>query len=123
MPLNSWGTQASRPNHASSYLPRVVQQRAWHVLTSRQISRLDTSRHIQVLAVLKSIAAEAMGAEVAPDVPLMSAGLDSLGAVELRNGISAKFGISMPATIAFDYPTLQVRFYMQSLAAHLQTEY
>ena len=56
-------------------------------------------------------------------MPLMSAGLDSLGAVELRNGISAKFGISMPATIAFDYPTLQVRFYMQSLAAHLQTEY
>ena len=62
-----------------------------------------------MLAVLNPIAAEAIGAEVAPDVPLMSAGLDSLGAVELRNGITAKFGISMPATIAFDYPTLQAR--------------
>lgn len=62
----------------------------------------------QVSAILKSMAAEAMGAEVDAEVPLMSAGLDSLGAVELRNGISAKFGISLPATFSFDYPTLQV---------------
>ena len=74
----------------------------------------STYHDIQVLAVLKSIAAEAMGAEVAPDVPLMSAGLDSLGAVELRNGISAKFGISMPATVAFDYPTIQARIYLHN---------
>ena len=51
-----------------------------------------------------------MGADVAPDEPLMSAGLDSLAAVELRNGISARFGSSLPATIALDYPTLQVSF-------------
>ena len=77
---------------------------------------------IQVLAVLKAIAAVAMGAEVAPDMPLMSAGLDSLSAVELRNGISAKYGISMPATVAFDYPTLQANVYTQSAAAALQTK-
>lgn len=57
--------------------------------------------------MLTTLASEAMGAEVAPDQPLMSAGLDSLGAVELRNGVSAKFGVSLPATVAFDYPTLQ----------------
>ena len=64
-----------------------------------------------------------MGAEVAPNVPLMSAGLDSLGAVELRNGITAKFGISMPATVAFDYPTLQARVFLHSIAPEMQIEH
>ena len=64
--------------------------------------------HCQVLGIIKSIAAEVMGGEVAVELPLMSAGLDSLGAVELRNGISARFGISLSATFSFDYPNLQV---------------
>ena len=33
------------------------------------------------------------------------AGLDSLGAVELRNAVSKAFGIPVPASLAFDYPT------------------
>ncbi len=31
--------------------------------------------------------------------------MDSLGAVELRNAVAIEFGISVPATLAFDYPT------------------
>jgi len=34
------------------------------------------------------------------------AGLDSLGAVELRMAISARFAVDAPATLAFDYPTI-----------------
>ena len=45
--------------------------------------------------------------------PLMEAGLDSLGAVELRNALGAKFGIKLPATTTLDYPTVS------ALAAHL----
>ena len=45
------------------------------------------------------------GADVAQNIALAQAGLDSLGAVELRNGIAAKFGIALPSTVAFDYPT------------------
>lgn len=55
------------------------------------------------------LARDVMGAEVKPGEPLMSAGLDSLAAVELRNAVAARFGASLPATVALDYPTLQVR--------------
>lgn len=43
----------------------------------------------------------------------MQAGLDSLGAVELRNALMARFGIAVSATVAFDHPT------PAALAAHV----
>jgi acyl carrier protein len=46
-----------------------------------------------------------MGGTTAPDSPFMEAGIDSLGAVQLRNEMSAAFGIELPPTITFDYPT------------------
>ena len=39
-------------------------------------------------------------------VPLAEAGLDSVGSVELRNSISQLLGTELPATVAFDYPTI-----------------
>ncbi len=41
------------------------------------------------------------------DEPLMEAGLDSIGAVELRNSVASKYGIDLPATISFDQPTVR----------------
>ena len=38
--------------------------------------------------------------------PLPQAGLDSLGAVELRNALTARFAVELPATVTFDYPSV-----------------
>lgn len=55
---------------------------------------------------LLEIATGVLGAEVAPDQPLMEAGLDSIGAVELRNAVQDAFGVELPATVTYDYPTV-----------------
>lgn len=44
--------------------------------------------------------------QVADQTPFMEAGLDSLGAVELRNALADQLGVALPATATFDYPTI-----------------
>ena len=61
-----------------------------------------------------------LGERVNPDQPLMEAGLDSLGAVELRNAVAAKFGVELSATATIDYPTAATL--ASYLAAHMAPE-
>jgi acyl carrier protein len=70
------------------------------------IDRLDIVREVvrdRVVSVLKLDASEPPGRHDR----LMDAGLDSLMAVQLRNQLSAAFGVErLPATVMFDYPTI-----------------
>ncbi len=43
---------------------------------------------------------------ISEDDPLMESGLDSLGAVELRQTLSSVFKLNLPPPIIFDYPSI-----------------
>jgi acyl carrier protein len=59
-----------------------------------------------VEAQVAAAVAAVLGREVARDAPLMEEGLDSLGAVELRNALARQFSLELPATLTFDYPSV-----------------
>ena len=63
-------------------------------------------RALSLEAVLELVRRTAGGA-VDADAPLMEAGVDSLGAVELRNQLQAAAGekAALPSTLVFDHPT------------------
>ncbi|MFJ5130901.1 type I polyketide synthase [Streptomyces sp. NPDC088555] len=58
-----------------------------------------------VLREVATVLGASGAGSLSPQQVLKELGLDSLMAVELRRRLSAESGISLPATLAFDYPT------------------
>ncbi len=75
------------------------------------VSLAAGEREGAVLEVVRGEVARALGhaspAAVASDRPLQEMGFDSLMAVELRNRLAARSGLSLPTTLVFDHPTAQ----------------
>ena len=70
-----------------------------------------------LLNELKQMASEVINKDVSVDAPLMDAGLDSIGATELSNKISAHLNTELSPTLLFDHPSLR------SIADALSADY
>lgn len=83
----------------------------WPDLVENDVSQVVSAQagvSVDSEGVLKKVAAiveRQLGKSLQPESQLMEAGLDSLGAVELRSALGVAFDLELPATLAFDYPT------------------
>ncbi len=59
-----------------------------------------------LITKISEIVQQMLGIAVDASQPLMEAGLDSLGAVELRTSLGAAFNMELPATVTFDHPSV-----------------
>ena len=67
----------------------------------------DAERVAAVASDVARIVREVASVEVGPADPLMDSGIDSLAGIELKNKVEAMYGVELPATAAFDYPSVE----------------
>ena len=88
-------------------------------ITARVRALPAGQRRAALLSHLRERALHVLGRDpdtvLDPRRPLKEVGLDSLTAVELRNTLAQSLGQRLPATLLFDYPSLE------TLAGHLAT--
>ena len=100
------GGAGGRAPRGISRAPALVAQSTWldELAATPEPRRAGVAIELVRAEVARLLALEGPGA-IAPDRPLATLGLDSLMALELRGALGRRTGASLPATLAFDYPT------------------
>jgi myxalamid-type polyketide synthase MxaE and MxaD len=108
LPMSAIGPallEASRSGAAQVLVMRPGEPAAAQVKPVAASRRKETGRSVAE-AVREAVAHVLGSGDVAEDRPLGELGLDSLMAVELRNRLARELERPLPATLAFDYPTV-----------------
>ena len=112
----TWSLLLSRLARQQGILSRMAEPREEraHARAARSAQMASAGLKKETEKTVLRVVCAALGTEtIGEEEPLADAGMDSLLAVELRNALQREVGVALPATVAYDYPTVR------ALAQHL----
>jgi acyl carrier protein len=94
------------PHLFAAYSPAEAAPSDSHGAAGAQAGPLAAVDAAVAQAAVQEAVRSILGADISASEPLMAAGLDSLGAVELQSSLERLLGLQLPSTLVFDYPTV-----------------